>query len=139
MARRNTLERHGGKGTAIARVRGLGAAGEGTGAWISQRYTAVGNLILVGFLAISLILLPDLGYQTVREWIAQPIPATALGLMMLNTFWHARHGLQIMVEDYVDAPGNKFAVTAALNVAYAGGAAFGLFCVLRMALTGGAA
>jgi succinate dehydrogenase / fumarate reductase membrane anchor subunit len=139
MARRTSLERHGGKGTAIARVRGLGAAGEGTGAWISQRYTAIGNLILVGFFAISLILLPDLGYGTVREWIAQPIPAVVLALMMVNTFWHARHGLQIMIEDYVDEPGNKFAVTAVLNVAFAGGAAFGLFSILRMALGGGAA
>lgn len=139
MARRTSLDRHGGKGTALARVRGLGAAGEGTGGWISQRYTAVGNLILVGFLAISLILLPDLGYQTVRNWISQPIPAVALGLMMVNTFWHARYGLQIMVEDYVDEPGNKFAVTAALNVAFVGGSAFGLVCILRMALTGGAA
>ena len=139
MARRTSLERHGGKGTTLGHVRGLGAAGEGTGAWTGQRYTAIGNLLLIGFLAVSLILLPNLQYETVRDWIAQPIPATALGLIMVNTFWHARHGLQIMVEDYVDEPGNKFAVTAALNLAFVGGAAFGLFCILRMALGGGAA
>ena len=136
MGRKTTLERYGDKGTALGHVRGLGSAGEGTHGWVKQRYTAVGNLLLVGFLIISLVLLPDLSYATVTEWIEQPIPATAVALLVLNVFWHARNGLQIMVEDYVDEPGNKFGATTALNLIFAGGAAFGVFCVLRLALAG---
>ena len=139
MGRRTTLETYGRKGTEIGRVRGLGAAGEGTGGWVAQRYTAVGNLILIGFLVVSFVLLPDLSYATAREWLSQPVPAAAVALILLNTFWHARHGLQIMIDDYVDEPGNKFAVTAALNVLFVGGAAFGLLCVLRILLGEGAA
>ena len=136
MGRRTTLERYGDKGTVLGHVRGLGSAGEGTHGWLKQRYTAAGNLLLVGFLIVSLVLLPDLSYATVSQWLAQPIPATAMALLVLNVFWHARNGLQIMVEDYADQPGNKFAATTALNLLYAAGAGFGVFCVLRLALAG---
>jgi succinate dehydrogenase / fumarate reductase membrane anchor subunit len=138
MGNRTSLERQVGKGTAIARVRGLGAAGEGPHHWLRQRFTAIGNLLTVLFLAISLVLLPDLQYGTVREWIARPVPATAIALLIISVFWHARIGLQVLIEDYVDDAGNKFAATAALNLAFIAGAAFGLFSIARLALGEGA-
>ena len=48
----------------------------------------------------------------------------------------ARLGMQVMLEDYVQSSANKFAVFAALNLATFGGAAFGLVCVIRLALGG---
>ena len=36
-----------GNGTELGRVRGLGSAHSGTHHWLVQRYTAVGNLIVV--------------------------------------------------------------------------------------------
>ena len=50
-----------GNGTSIGRVRGLGAAHAGPHHWLLQRWTAIGNLLLIAFLAISLLLLPNLG------------------------------------------------------------------------------
>ena len=134
MSKRTTLERYGEKGTAIGRVRGLGAAHEGTGLWLKQRFTAIGNLLTVLFLVISFVLLPDLSYETISGWIASPVPAIALALMLVSVFWHARLGLQVMIEDYVHTPGNKFAAVAALNLAAFGGAGFGLLCIVRLAL-----
>ena len=136
MGRKTTLERYGDKGTAIGHVRGLGSAKEGPHHWLTHRVTAIGNLLLVCFLVISLVLLPDLSYVTVIGWLGNTIPATALALLLISVFWHARLGLQIMIEDYVDAPGNKFAATAALNLAAFGGVAFGLFSIARIALAG---
>jgi succinate dehydrogenase / fumarate reductase membrane anchor subunit len=127
-----------GNGTPIGRVRGLGAARQGTHHWLLQRVTAAGNLLTVGFLAISLALLPDHGYATTRDWVASPVPATALALMTVSVFWHARLGLQVMIEDYVHEAGNKFAALLALNLAAVGGAAFGLFSIARLALGGAA-
>lgn len=125
-----------GNGTSIGRVRGLGSAHEGPHHWLLQRFTAVGNLLLVLWFVTSLILLPDHGYQTVAEWIARPVSATAMILLIISTFWHARLGLQVVAEDYVHTPGNKFAVILLLNLAVVGGAGFGIFSVVRLALGG---
>ena len=127
-----------GNGTPLGRVRGLGSARAGTHHWLLQRFTAAGNLLLAGFLAISLIVLPDLGYETVHDWLARPVPATAMALLVISVFWHARLGMQVMAEDYVHDAGNKFAVILALNLLAFAGAAFGVFSIVRLALAGGA-
>jgi succinate dehydrogenase / fumarate reductase, membrane anchor subunit len=125
-----------GNGTSIGRVRGLGSSQHGAHHWLLQRFTAIGNLILITWLVVSLALLPDYSYATVREWVARPIPATALILIMINTFWHARLGVQVMMEDYVYDHGLKFAALAAINVLPVAGAVFGIVSVLRIVLGG---
>lgn len=123
-----------GNGTSIGRVRGLGSAHEGPHHWLLQRFTAVGNLLLVLWFLASLLLLPGYSYGEVKSWLSAPIPATAMVLLIISTFWHARLGLQVLAEDYVHTPGNKFAVLLLLNLAAIGGGAFGVFCVVRLAL-----
>lgn len=123
-----------GNGTSIGRVRGLGSAKGGSHHWLLQRFTAIGNLLLVLWLAISILLLPDLTYASVSEWLRAPVPATAMALLLVSTFWHARLGMQVMLADYVHEHANKFACIAALNLAAFAGAAFGVFCVIRLAL-----
>src|SRR5260221_7906054 len=125
-----------GEGSSIGRVRGLGSAHNGSHHWLIQRFTAIGNLLLVLWFLASILMLPNMSYATVREWLARPVPATAMALLIISTFWHARLGMQVMFEDYVHTPANKFAVTIMLNLAAFGGAAFGLFCIIRLALGG---
>lgn len=127
-----------GNGTSIGKVRGLGSAHHGAHHWLVQRFTAVGNVVLSLWLVGSLILLGDLSHATVSAYLAQPLAATAMALLIVSMFWHARLGLQVLVEDYIHTPGNKFAAITALNLAALGGAAFGLFCVVRLALGGAA-
>lgn len=125
-----------GNGTSIGRVRGLGAAHSGSHHWLIIRYTAIGSLLLTVWFVASLLMLPSLSYEAVRQWIVQPIPATAMALFVLVNIWHARLGIQVVIEDYVHEEANKFASIVALNLAAFAGAAFGLFCVIRLALGG---
>lgn len=125
-----------GNGTSIGRVRGLGAAHSGSHHWLVIRYTAIGSLLLTVWFGVSLLMLPDFTYNTVREWLAQPLPATALALFVLVNIWHGRLGLQVVIEDYVHSDANKFASIVALNLITFAAAAFGLFCVVRLALGG---
>ena len=121
-----------GDGTSIGRVRGLGSAHEGAHHWLLQRYTAAGNFLTVIFLAVSLVALPDLTYPTVRAWLGQPVPALAVALMIVSVFWHARLGLQVMIEDYVHDAARKFAALLVLNLAAFAGAAAGLLFLTQI-------
>ena len=127
-----------GNGTELGRVRGLGSAHHGAHHWLLQRFTAVGNLVLMLFLAVSLALLPAYDFATIKEWAASPLTATALALLVVSTFWHARLGLQVLMEDYVHTPGNKLACVLLLNLAAVGGGMFGLVSIARIAFSGAA-
>lgn len=125
-----------GNGTPIGRVRGLGTAHHGAHHWMLQRFTAIGNLVLMSYLVISFALMGDFGFASVTEWIAQPIAATAVILLVISVFWHTRLGLQVLIEDYIHESGSKFALIAALNLATIGGGAFAIFSIAMLAFGG---
>ncbi|HEU4820436.1 MAG TPA: succinate dehydrogenase, hydrophobic membrane anchor protein, partial [Qipengyuania sp.] len=77
-------------------------------------------------------------YAAMAGWAKSPLVATALALLIVSTFWHARLGLQVLVEDYVPKAGSRFAVLLLLNLAAVGGAMFGLVSIARIALSGAA-
>ena len=122
--------------TPLARARGLGPAGEGAVHWWHERLSSVAALLLFVWLGVSLIRLPDLGYATVTEWLSLPLNATAMLLLIVTGFWHAKLGLQVVVEDYVHDQANKVILLLVLNFAAVAGAALALFSVLKIALGG---
>jgi succinate dehydrogenase / fumarate reductase membrane anchor subunit len=127
-----------GNGTSIGKVRGLGSAHEGAHHWLLQRFTAIGNLVLMGWLITSFILLPDFSFEAVTAWLASPVSAAAMVLLIISLFWHARLGLQVVLEDYVQDAGMKFGLFALLNIAVFGGGALAIFSVAKLALGGAA-
>jgi len=127
-----------GNGTGIGRVRGLGSAKHGSGHWLRQRYTAVGNLLLVLWMLFSLVALPGLDYDSVTTWISNPLVAVPLMLMLVSIFLHLRLGMQVMLEDYIHDDGLKFLSMLLLNFYALGGAAAGVFAIAKIAFTGAA-
>ncbi len=125
-----------GSGTGIGRVRGLGSAKSGAHHWIVHRFTAIGNVLLVTWLLFSLALLPAYDHASVVGWLAQPLVAVPMALMLINVFYHLRMGLQILIEDYVHDEGLKFASFVLLNFYVVGAVALGLFAVARIAFAG---
>jgi len=123
-----------GNGTPIGRVRGLGSAHSGSHHWLLQRFTAIGTLVPALWLVGSLVAMGDRSFKGVHAWASQPLSTILLGLLVLGSFWHARLGVQVMIEDYVHETANKFAAIMLLNLAAFAGAAFGLLCVVRLAL-----
>ena len=126
------------KGTEIGEVRGLGSARHGAGHWMLMQYTSAGSLLTCAYLVVSFLLLPDLSYATVSGWLQGLGPSFALGLLIVAVFWHARLGLQELIEDYVHNPALKFASLLKLNLLTFAGAAFGLLCLIRIGLGGAA-
>ncbi len=123
-----------GDGTGLGRVRGLGSAKHGAHHWLVQRFTAVGNLLLMIWLGASLLLMPGYDYGTMVSWLSQPLTAVLMILLILCTFWHVRLGMQVLIEDYVHEEGLKFGVLTLLSFALIVGGAMGIFAIIRLAL-----
>ena len=125
-----------GTGTGLGRVRGLGSAKHGGAHWVFHRMTAVGNLLLMPWLLVSLVRLPAYHFTTITTWLSQPMAAVPMMLLVISVFWHFRMGLQVVIEDYVHEEGSKFACLTALTFYTLGSAAFALFAIAKIALTG---
>ena len=104
-----------GSGTGLGRVRGLGSAKSGSHHWWLQRVTALGNIILVLWFLFSLLRLPGLDHKTVVTWLASPLSAVLMSLLVINVCWHFRLGLQVVIEDYVHSDGLKLALIVAVK------------------------
>jgi succinate dehydrogenase / fumarate reductase membrane anchor subunit len=117
----------------IGRVLGLGSAKEGVGHWWGQRVSAVALVILTLWFVSALLRLGDLGHATVIAWIAAPMNAVLLSLLVGTSVYHSQLGVQVVVEDYVSHPGAKVATLMLLNFLHIVLAALGVFSVLRIA------
>jgi succinate dehydrogenase / fumarate reductase membrane anchor subunit len=124
-----------GSGTGIGRVRGLGSAKSGAHHWWMQRLTAGGNILLILWFVFSLIQLPSLDHKTVVQWISSPLVAVPLLLIVANTFWHFRLGLQVVIEDYQHNESRVVALVL-LNFYTVGAAALAIFAILKIAFGG---
>lgn len=128
-----------GNGTHLGKVRGLGSSGHGSQHWLQQRLTALGNILLVGFLVVSLVRLPLGDHGAVLRWASQPGVALALILLLVSVFWHLRLGLQVLIEDYIPGEAARLFTLVLLNFFAIGGAAYGIFTIVRILIAGGAA
>ncbi|HEY0623843.1 succinate dehydrogenase, hydrophobic membrane anchor protein [Sphingomonas sp.] len=123
-----------GNGTSIGRVRGLGSAHEGTHHWVEQRLTAGSNLLLMLWLIASLVLLPKLDYATVQTWLASPLAAVPMILLVISVFYHLRMGLQVVIEDYQHDE-TRIVLMTLLNFFAIAAAVFAIFSILKIAFT----
>ncbi len=87
--------------TPLARARGLGSSKSGTGHWWRQRVTAVLMVILVPWLIGLLVSMVGADMDAARNVIAKPWNLIILVAFVIAAFWHAKLGLQVVIEDYV--------------------------------------
>ena len=92
------------------RVRGLGSAKEGVAHWWAQRITALALIPLTVWFVASVVRLVGAPDAAVIDWVASPVPAILLVLLVVAAFHHAQLGLQVVIEDYVHGEGAKLAL-----------------------------
>ena len=93
--------------TPLGRVLGLGSAKEGTDHWWGQRVSAIALVLLGSWFVYSLLRLDSLTYLDVIRFIGMPLNAVLLSLLSLTLAYHSYLGVQVVIEDYVHAPGTK--------------------------------
>jgi succinate dehydrogenase / fumarate reductase membrane anchor subunit len=119
--------------TPLGRVRGLGSARSGATHWWHERLTSVASLILLVWFFVSLLRLPDFKHQTLTEWLAAPLAAVPMLLLIVTVFWHLCSGLRVVVEDYVHEDGAKLFSLVLINFLSLFAAGLCIFSVLKIA------
>ena len=99
-----------------------------------QRLTAIALVPLSVWLVASLVSIGTADYAQTVHWIRSPATSVALLLAIVALFHHMQLGLQVVVEDYVDAEWQKIALIVAIKLGSIAAAATAGFCVLRIAL-----
>ena len=119
----------------LKRARGHGSAKSGTHHFILQRISAVILALLTPWLLWLLITLIPADYATVRATLANPVHAVLTLAFVISLFWHARMGLQVVIDDYVPRHGPNVALQLAVLFACTLGAVASIVAIGRLVLT----
>ncbi len=122
--------------TALGRARGHGSARGGTSHWWAQRLTSVALVPLSLWFVAGILGLVGAGHGAALAWIAAPVNAVLLVLMIFAVFHHGQLGLQVMIEDYVHSEWRKVALTIAIKFSALLLGLTAMFAVGRIAFAG---
>lgn len=119
--------------TPIGRARGLGSAKSGTGHFWWQRVTAVVLALLVPWLVGTLVSFIGADLGTVQATLARPYNAIGMAAFAVALFWHAKLGIQVVIEDYVHTRAWEVILQFLLTFTCALGALASLYAIARIA------
>ncbi len=120
--------------TPVARARGLGSAKSGTGHFWWQRVTAIFLALLTPWVVGMLVALAGADLYDAQAMLGRPPNAIPLALFVVCLFWHARLGLQVVIEDYVHHRPMEIFLQLLNMFACALGALASLYAIGRIAL-----
>lgn len=118
----------------LQRARNRGAAGSGVEHWWAQRFSAILLVPLTVWLVWSLSVLAGADFAAARGWIAMPWNSAMALLLIGAMFYHARLGVQVVIEDYVHHRSLEVTLQVLVAVAALAGAVIAGISVLQIAL-----
>ena len=116
-------------------ARGLGSAKEGVAHWWSQRVSAAALVFLVPWFVATAVSMIGMDHANARAFLAHPLNATLMLAFVLSAAWHARLGLQVVIEDYIHTPWLEIALQLLVKAAYALAALASVVAIGRIAFT----
>jgi len=125
--------------TSLGKARGLGSAKHGVGGFITERVTAIALVPLTLWGVWSAILVARGGYEDAIAWITSPVNAVLLAVTLVVGFWHMQVGMRVIIEDYIEKAFGRAALLLLNLFACVLACALGVFSVLKLAFTHGAA
>lgn len=99
--------------TPLARVRGLGAAKQGTGHFITLRTLAVAMAPLGVWFLWAVISHAGAPYAETAAFFSHPVNAGLILIFVVAVLWHFRLGMEEVILDYVTHEGLKVAALLA--------------------------
>jgi succinate dehydrogenase / fumarate reductase membrane anchor subunit len=117
----------------LAKVRGHGSAHDGTSHFLWQRITAIVLIPLTLWFVWSLLGTAIAADQDkIIEWLSSGLNVAALIIMLLALFYHAKLGVQVIIEDYVHCPAIKISALLANLLIMFAFAVISILAVLKL-------
>lgn len=120
--------------TPLGRVLGLGTAKDGTSHWWAQRVSAVALIFLGTWFAFLLATMPGFSHAEAVAAIGRPLNSILLLLLSVTLGYHSYLGIQVVIEDYVHAPGLKVIALLLSRFAHVLLVVVAVFAVLKIGL-----
>ena len=122
--------------TPLSRARGSGAAGHGAAHWVAERVSAIALVPLSLWMVYAAIFISRSDYARAAGFVAQPVNAVLIILVLGVSGWHMHAGARVVVEDYMHKMLGRSALLL-LNLFVAVlVTALAVFSVLKVALGG---
>ena len=119
----------------LHQAKGWGSAKSGTGHFWWQRVTAVILALLVPYIVFLLACVGSADVEALRATIAQPWNAIIFTIFAIALFWHAKLGLQVVIEDYIHDRAMHLALRILLILGSLVGVLSAIYAIARIAMT----
>jgi succinate dehydrogenase / fumarate reductase membrane anchor subunit len=96
----------------------------------------VALLPLTLWFVVAVLGMSSYEFEAVAAWMASPLNAILLSLLLIALLYHSQLGLQVVVEDYVHTGGVKVPVLVALQLAHVAAGVAGLYSIILISLSG---
>jgi succinate dehydrogenase / fumarate reductase, membrane anchor subunit len=119
--------------TPLHKVEGTGSSHSGTGHFWHERVTAVALIPLSLWFLYAMLGLAGTSEVAALQFLAHPWNALLMGAFIIFSLYHAYLGIQVVIDDYIHAPGMKIVLLLLrlLAVLLIGGVS--LFAIIRIA------
>ena len=119
----------------LHQAKGLGSAKSGVGHFWWQRVTAVILALLVPYIVFLMARIAGSDHETIATIIAKPWNAIIFTVSAIAMFWHAKLGLQVVIEDYVHDRAMHLALRILLILGSLVGVLSAIYAIARIAMT----
>lgn len=117
----------------LAMAHNHGSAGDGVTHWWAQRFSAILLVGLTVWLAWALVALAGTTHAEAIEWLGRPFHAAMAVLFTLTSIYHAKLGLQVVIEDYVHQRAAEVGLQLLVKILAILGAVLAVMAILKVA------
>ena len=103
-----------------------------------QRVTAIALLFLGSWFLLSVRGLDGFAEADLMAWVAHPVNAVMLLLLVVTLAWHSSLGVQVVIEDYVHGAALKVLSLLLSKFAHVFLGIAAVFAILKVSLGGSA-